>query len=243
MLVMISGFALLAACAGPRPKFNSGVADPKVAADAQYKSANLRPYKVRGETYKPYIPDKGDSLTGVASWYGAESGNMTANGERFDPNAISAAHKTWPLPSVVEVTNLDNGRTIRLRLNDRGPFVDNRLIDLSKGAAKALGVYETGTARVKLKFIGPAETAAKTIYAEAPTRSDDEDRQYRVQVGAFSEKDNAERVKEALSARMDRSRGLYVVYLGPFKGAQRAELRRQEVLAAGYFDAILTRVD
>ncbi|WP_235068273.1 SPOR domain-containing protein [Asticcacaulis sp. YBE204] len=239
----MSALVLLTACAGPRTKFNGGVSDPKVAADTQYKSANLRPYKIRGETYKPYIPDKGDTLTGVASWYGAESGNMTANGERFDPNAISAAHKTWPLPSVVEVTNLDNGRTIRLRLNDRGPFVDDRLIDLSKGAAKALGVYETGTARVRLKFVGPAESAAKATYAEAPRRSDDEDRQYRVQIGAFSERDNAERVKNALNGRIDKARGLYVVYLGPFKGAQKAELRRQEVLAAGYFDAILTRID
>lgn len=227
----------LAACAGPRPKFQTG--GPKVAAQAQYKSANLRPYTIRGKTYKPYIPGRGDSQTGTATWYGSESGNMTANGERFIPDAISAAHKTWPLPSIVDVTNLDNGKTIRLRLNDRGPFVDGRLIDLSKGAAKALGVYEVGVARVRVTFVGPAETGARPVVVA--TARDEDNEQYRVQIGAFAEKENAERVREAVSGRIDEARGLYIVYLGPFKGAQAAELERQKVLSVGYFEAILTR--
>lgn len=232
-------FTLLAACAGG-PRYSAGGDGPDVVRNGQYRSANLRPYSIRGETYRPYVPDTGDTQTGVASWYGHESGSLTATGERFDPNALSAAHKTWPLPSVIEVTNLENGRSLRLRLNDRGPFVDNRLIDLSKGAAKALDMHANGTARVRIRFLGPAEMGARPVYAEAPRTSDDDNRRYRVQIGAFSERDNAERVKDALNARIDQRGGLYVVYLGPYEGAQKAELQRQQILAAGYFDAILT---
>lgn len=237
-ILALAGFSLLAACAGG-PKY-SARGGPVVVENGQYRSANLRPYKVRGENYRPYVPDIGDTLTGTATWYGHESGSMTATGERFDPNAISAAHKTWPLPSIIEVTNLDNGRSLRLRLNDRGPFVDDRLLDLSKGAAKALGMYEAGMARVRIKFLGPAELGARPTYAAASPQTEPAQR-YRVQIGAFAERANAEQVREALTARIDERRGLYVVSLGPFEGAQKAELYRQQVLAAGYFDAILTR--
>ncbi len=239
-MLVLASIWLLAACAGgPKLSTRDG---PEVVKNGQYRAANLRPYKVRGDTYRPYVPDIGDTLTGTASWYGHESGSLTATGERFDPTALSAAHKTWPLPSVIEVTNLDNGRSLRLRLNDRGPFVDGRLLDLSKGAAKALGVHQTGTARVRIKFLGPAELGARPTYAAATPEATDGDRQrYRVQVGAFSERANAERVSDQLRARVDERRGLYIVTLGPFEGAQKAELYRQKVLAAGYFDAILTR--
>ncbi|MDC7695403.1 septal ring lytic transglycosylase RlpA family protein [Asticcacaulis sp. DXS10W] len=238
-LLVLIGVSLLAACAGG-PKYSTRDG-PDVVKNGQYRAANLRPYTVRGDTYRPYVPDVGDTLTGTASWYGHESGSLTATGERFDPNALSAAHKTWPLPSVIEVTNLDNGRTLRLRLNDRGPFVDGRLIDLSKGAAQALGVHQVGTARVRIKFLGPAELGARPVYAATPQPADSDRQRYRVQIGAFSERTNAERVSQSLSARIDERRGLYVVSLGPFEGAQKAELYRQQVLAAGYFDAILTR--
>ncbi|MFT3998301.1 MAG: septal ring lytic transglycosylase RlpA family protein [Asticcacaulis sp.] len=238
-IIALCGLGLLAACAGG-PKYAAGNS-PDVVKNGTFRSANMRAYTVRGQTYKPYIPDSGDTQTGTASWYGHESGDLTATGERFEPEAISAAHKTWPLPSVVEVTNLDNGRVLRLRLNDRGPFVDGRLIDLSKGAAKALGVYETGTARVRVKFLGPAEAGTRPIYASQTSRSDDDTRKYRVQIGAFSERENAEKIKDSIDGRLDRRNGLYVVYVGPITGAQKAELRRQQLLAAGYFDAILTR--
>jgi rare lipoprotein A (peptidoglycan hydrolase) len=94
---------------------------------------------------------------GIASWYGPDfHGRRTANGERYDMNGISAAHRTMPLPSYARVTNLDNGRSIIVRVNNRGPFVHNRIVDLSVGTAKALDTYRKGTARVRVEFVGRA---------------------------------------------------------------------------------------
>ena len=93
---------------------------------------------------------------GLASWYGEQFHNRnTANGEVFDMDRITAAHKTLPLPSIVEVTDLDTGKKLKVRVNDRGPFVSGRIIDLSKGAAKKLGIYQRGVARVRVRYIGP----------------------------------------------------------------------------------------
>jgi len=108
-----------------------------------------RPYKVRGVKYYPLADPKGYKERGIASWYGEESGNRTAMGIRFRPHALSAAHKTLPLPSRVKVTNLSNGRSVVLIVNDRGPFVKNRLIDLSQGAAKAIGIRGLGKVEVE----------------------------------------------------------------------------------------------
>ena len=118
------------------------------------------PYVVNGRKYVPLSVEEAESYRerGVASWYGYETrnkpgGHMTANGEAFDPNGLNAAHKYLPLPTHVKVTNLENGRSILLRVNDRGPFVEGRIIDLSAGAAKKLGFYERGTARVLVETI------------------------------------------------------------------------------------------
>ncbi|PHS25664.1 MAG: septal ring lytic transglycosylase RlpA family lipoprotein [Robiginitomaculum sp.] len=115
-----------------------------------------RPYQIAGRTYVPARQDDYDRQ-GVASWYGSKfDGRKTANGEIFDMNGMSAAHTTLPLPSLVRVTNLENGRTIIVRVNDRGPFVNNRLIDLSKGAARELGYLRQGVTRVRVQYVGPA---------------------------------------------------------------------------------------
>ena len=113
-----------------------------------------RPYKVKGIRYYPIANPEGYKERGIASWYGSESGNRTAMGVKFRPQALSAAHKTLPLPSRVRVTNLSNGRSVVLIVNDRGPFVKNRLIDLSQGAAKVIGVR--GLAKVEVEYLdGP----------------------------------------------------------------------------------------
>ena len=116
------------------------------------------PYVVRGKRYVPMSVEQARNYreTGIASWYGYETyrqkgGHMTANGEAFDPNGLNAAHKYLPLPSFVKVTNLANRRSIILRVNDRGPFVEGRIIDLSAGAARKLGFYDKGTARVRVE--------------------------------------------------------------------------------------------
>jgi rare lipoprotein A len=116
-----------------------------------------RPYQVRGVTYTPAAQPDYDML-GYASWYGGESGTKVANGERFRPGWITGAHTTLPLPSYVEVTALDSGRRILLRVNDRGPFsTGGRIIDLSRGAADLLGVRAKGKAAVRVRVAEPTE--------------------------------------------------------------------------------------
>lgn len=113
-------------------------------------------YVVKGKRYHP-TPNQPPSQTGKASWYGkAFHGRMTANGEVFDMNHLTAAHKTMPLPSYARVTNTANGRSVIVRVNDRGPFSNNRVIDLSKRAAEVLDYISAGTATVKVEYAGPA---------------------------------------------------------------------------------------
>jgi peptidoglycan lytic transglycosylase len=114
------------------------------------------PYQVAGVWFYPREDPQYDK-TGIGSWYGPQfHRRMTSNGEWFDMNYLSAAHPTLPLPSYVKVTSLDNGREIVVRVNDRGPFVDDRLIDLSKKSADALGFRSRGTTPVRVQYIGPA---------------------------------------------------------------------------------------
>jgi len=116
------------------------------------------PYTVLGKTYYPQSDGRNYRATGTASWYGTKfHGQPTANGEKYDLYGMSAAHKTLPLPSYVRVTNLDNGKSVVLRVNDRGPFYSDRIIDLSFAAAKKLGYAEVGTARVKVEGIDPVQ--------------------------------------------------------------------------------------
>ena len=121
-----------------------------------------KPYEVNGVWYYP-AADYAYAATGIASWYGEEfHGRPTANGEVFDMNAVSAAHKTLPLPSMVRVTNLENGRAIVVRVNDRGPFVHGRVIDLSRRGAQLLGFMDQGTARVRVEIL-PQESRALAL--------------------------------------------------------------------------------
>jgi rare lipoprotein A len=112
------------------------------------------PYQIKGKWYYPQENFE-YSETGIASWYGTYfHGRSTANGETYDMNALTAAHKTLPMPSVVRVTNLENGRSLKLRVNDRGPFVDGRIIDVSRRASQLLGFHHQGVARVKVDILG-----------------------------------------------------------------------------------------
>lgn len=142
MKVALALTLLLAGCASYRP-----VSDTPVRIG--------RPYTVRGTLYTP-ARDPGYDMLGLASWYGSESGNRTANGEKFRARWITAAHTTLPLPSYVEVTALDTGRRILVRVNDRGPFVGKgRILDLSRGAAQQLGLRAAGPAAVRVRIVEP----------------------------------------------------------------------------------------
>ncbi|SFR80798.1 septal ring lytic transglycosylase RlpA family protein [Sphingomonas jatrophae] len=121
-----------------------------------------KPYQVRGRTYYPR-DDRDYDETGLASWYGGESGRLTANGERRDGRMTAAAHKTLPLPSYVEVTVLETGRKLTVRVNDRGPFAEGRIIDLSETAARRLGIKRDGIARVRVRRVYPSESERRRL--------------------------------------------------------------------------------
>jgi rare lipoprotein A len=152
-LVMLL-IGLFSGCASKPPLLDQAATAPYVSHHqaSRHKAAYNRPYKVKGKTYYPMASAAGYSEQGIASWYGYESGNRTAMGTRFKPQDYTAAHKTLPLPSKVRVTNLHNGRSVIVLVNDRGPFKKNRLIDLSHGAAKKIGLH--GLAKVKIEYLG-----------------------------------------------------------------------------------------
>lgn len=146
------GLILLSGCATESPVMTQGYL-PEVETLAFDRSAPYnKPYKVKGKTYTPLASAIGYKAIGKASWYGAESGNRTASGARFHPYELTAAHKTLPIPSKVRVTNLKTGRSVDVVVNDRGPFKSDRLIDLSQGAARAIGI--SGLAEVSVEYIG-----------------------------------------------------------------------------------------
>ena len=129
------------------------------------------PYTVRGKTYVPAANPAYDQV-GYATWYGNESGNRTANGERFEADWIAAAHTTLPLPTYVEVTSLDTGRRIMVRVNDRGPFSGGgRIIDLSRGAAEQLGIRRRGIAPVRVRVAEPSEKDRQRLRKGKPARA------------------------------------------------------------------------
>lgn len=146
---------LLAASAAVLALGACGTRDYRPVSDWPVKIG--KPYSVRGVTYVP-VNDASFDVLGYASWYGSESGNQVALGERFRAKWLTAAHTTLPLPSYVEVTSLESGRTILVRVNDRGPFARGRILDLSRGAADALGMRAQGTAPVRVRRVDPPES-------------------------------------------------------------------------------------
>jgi rare lipoprotein A len=155
------GCLTLAHCSGPltgnESKYSKRVVEdgePVPKGGGTYRVG--RPYNINGRTYIPH-ENPNYRAEGVASWYGPDfHGRLTANGEVYDMHGISAAHTTMPLPSYARVTNLDNGRSIIVRVNDRGPYARERIIDLSIGTAKALRFYGNGIARVRVEYVGRA---------------------------------------------------------------------------------------
>lgn len=162
---------LAAACSGApeRPRSPTAATPPPRGATAPSGTVKVgKPYQVYGIWYYP-SDDRDYQETGIASWYGPGfHAQDTANGERYDQDALTAAHKTLPMPSYVEVTNLDNGRVLTVRVNDRGPFVEGRIIDLSRRSAQLLGVDRPGTARVRVRRVFPDGAAIAALAPAAP---------------------------------------------------------------------------
>lgn len=257
-----AAFSTLAACASFGGGRDAPLRPPVVTDPAPIVSGTMRPYQIRGRWYRPAEQPNYDEV-GLASWYGAQhNGRPTSTGERFDMNALTAAHKTLPLPSLVEVTNRANGRRVILRVNDRGPFVDSRIIDLSRAAAEELGLLSQGVGEVRVRYVGRApRTGGGTAMrrAEVATPSPmapiqpsaplapavSEASAYWVQAGAFSDRRSAVRIADRLGDRASvqdvRRDGqpLFRVIVGPWPDANAAEQARQAVIARGFGDALL----
>jgi rare lipoprotein A len=168
---------------------------PKVEPRSRY--GNKSTYRVLGHTYHVLDSANGYDERGVASWYGNKfHGYMTSSFEPYDMYAFTAAHKTLPLPSYARVTNLANGKSVIVRINDRGPFADNRLIDLSYAAAVRIGIWPKGTGLVEVRAIDPAHPDEEPASRHAVT-ADPAARIY-LQIGAYGDRRNAERVADAL---------------------------------------------
>lgn len=272
VLLMLAATTALAACAGPTPRYSLRDQTPGAGgASGPVLRGTDKPYEINGRWYYPKAQPDYDQV-GLASWYGAAEHNRhTADGEVFDQFGLSAAHKTLPLPSIVEVTNLANGRRIRVRLNDRGPFVDGRLIDLSRGAAEKLGFDRQGTARVRVRYISPAPPLAAEgvmqarltprraeIEAPAPapmstSAAPDEtapvEADYRVQVGAYPSPEEARRAAARLGEDVryrvepvERDGAtVYRVVLGGFLDEDDALTAQLRFAAAGFPDAHVLR--
>ncbi len=183
---------LLSACAGKSPIYQAGRGAggsrqaPAVVVSEPVQTGKTKPYTVLGETYHPLPTSDGYSEEGLASWYGKDfHGKRTANGEIYDMHKVSAAHKLLPLGSRVRVTNLENGKTLSLSINDRGPFVKGRIIDLSYEAARQLGTLDKGVTMVRVESVGGIPGA---IDGNIPGP-------FYIQVGSFSLRDNAEKLK------------------------------------------------
>ena len=214
------------------------------------QAGNRSPYTVLGKTYSVLPTEKGYSETGIASWYGEKfHGHKTSNGEVFDMYQASAAHKSLPIPSFLRVTNLDNNRSLIVRVNDRGPFHGDRIIDLSYAAALKLGYADRGTARVQLDAIVVNEDGRTMMYPnnragspEQGVREQVGGRRY-LQVGAFSEMHSAQRVSDQLrqitrhpvfirSVSSGSGNVLHRVRVGPLRDIREIRELSQRVVAA-----------
>jgi len=235
---------LLSSCSAPSvhvPVLVSPGEEPKSVPPQSKVPATQRPYHIDGHTYYPLPTAYGYRATGVASWYGGEfHGRRTSNGEIYDMHAETAAHKTLPMNTFVLVRNLENGREIVVRINDRGPFAKGRIIDLSFTAAKKLDMVGCGTARVEVVALAEAvayqragQKYERFLPFEDPNRGE-----FFVQVGAFSDRQNAVRLKERLLA-MER-KCVIQVYRDGFATFYRVQVRAgQDLTFAGRVEKVM----
>jgi rare lipoprotein A len=234
---------LLAGCAGDkkddmqdgRPDIRLAPGDvedavPKREPLARY--GNHSPYTVLGKTYTVLPSSDGYRERGIASWYGSKfHGRRTSSGELYDVRLATAAHRSLPLPTYAEVTNLENGRRMIVKINDRGPFHPDRIIDLSYAAAVKLGVDVSGTARVEVRAIDMDHPERPAVKVADGTF---------LQVGAFSKRVTAEDLAGKMMAAqlkpvsVQKSRGLYKVWIGPYASQKEIEATTRRVVELGY---------
>jgi rare lipoprotein A len=208
-----------------------------------------KPYKVMGKWYQPRQESHGFRQTGLASWYGKDfHGKKTANGETYNMYAMTAAHKTLPFNTYIAVHNLENGRTVDVRINDRGPFVRRRIIDLSYTAARKIGIVGPGTAQVKIVALGEiTEPERKSEQPRSYSPVDYYSGNFTFQVGAFLEWQNAERLKTKLAQTytnahittyQNENETFYRVRVGRFSNLKKA-IEHEKILRKDGYDPII----
>ena len=231
----------------------SALPEPIPKQEPRSRYGNMESYSVWGKTYHVLPDAKGYVAEGNASWYGQKfHGHRTSSGEAFDMYQFTAAHRSLPLPTYVRVTNLDNGKNLVVRVNDRGPFHDNRIIDLSWAAAVRLGIEQAGTGRVRVEALSPSNntapgssvpTAVRAAVDSPPpntaSAATTSQRLY-LQVGAFQERNSAERLRQSLreqlglEAEIREQQSLFRVWLGPYQDDSSRQQMRQQVADAGF---------
>lgn len=235
---------------GPKTEVNvARIPDAVPRVEPQSPNGNPASYTVLGRTYHVKDSCLGYDERGLASWYGTKfHGHTTSNGEIYSMYKMTAAHKTLPIPCYVQVTNLENGKKVIVRVNDRGPFHPNRIIDLSYVAAKKLGIADTGTGMVEVRSIDPRTWRPGQEPAPAPVlaKYDASDKTYNklyIQAGAFSSLYNAEALKKKLDALFPRrpvqlaylpSDKLYRVRVGPLSNVDEADKVAQTISDNGF---------
>jgi len=235
LAAIVLALALLAGCSSNPPP-------------GRKSPAHTKPYKVYGRWYHPLAEADDFRQRGIASWYGKDfHGKRTSNGERYNMHAMTAAHKTLPLGTRVQVKNLENGKTVKVRINDRGPFVRGRIIDLSYKSAKKLGVVGPGTARVEVVALGRGQSRAASGSAPQPPTPpkpvDYYSGLFTFQVGAFKDQINAQRLVAKLDKKYkhahvspynDGTRTLYRVRVGRITDLNLAVRYEQILMEDGY---------
>lgn len=237
--------------APPDPPKAEQMLDAVPKNEPRSKYGNMPNYEVFGKTYYTLASNVGYLERGIASWYGKKfHDRRTSSGEPYDMYKMTAAHKTLPLPSYAEVTNLDNGRKVVVRINDRGPFHGDRLIDLSYSAATKLGIIATGTGNVEVRAIDPENYASKPADNQpqqvAMQKNSLENVVMFLQVGAFSTLSRAEQIKKSIQQEIServhinpfnsQGNALYRVRVGPLASVEVGQRIAQRLLSLGIRD-------
>ena len=229
----------------------ASLSSPSVKSGPVVKSSNNgsgavqpNPYRVNGRVYYPKSDSAGFTQKGKASWYGKKfHGRLTANGEVYDMYGLTAAHKTLPFNTLIEVTHQESGKTIQVRVNDRGPFAKERIIDLSYGAARKLGIIKTGTAPVSISVIQDKQSSAPRDATGATAKK----ALYSVQVGVFENLDNARGISgrfkfsRILTVRQN-DRKFYKVLVGKYFQYENALKPMDRIRLQGFEGAFITLI-
>jgi rare lipoprotein A len=247
---------------GPPERVPDGLADlpDAVPTDEAFHRFANRPYTVFGQTYVPVLDKEPRKERGLASWYGRKfHGQRTSSGETYDMFAMTAAHKTYPIPSYARVTNVRSGKSVVVRINDRGPFHANRIIDLSYAAASRLGIVDSGSAMVEVERVlpgtvaeasrAPVQAAAASMPAIETPIVTQEPAGLWLQLGAFSSAESAESFRQKVArdmpwllepAQVSARDGLHRVRLGPYRNRDEASAIADKVRDSLGFAPLMT---